>query len=115
MPPSDEQCVRDCLDGHPGAFRHLVERHQAPLMRCLRGRLGSPDEAEEVAQEAFVRAYFALGELRKPGAFFSWLFGIADRVVKETHRAAKRCRTVDSEQIEPAELAGRQDASDETP
>ncbi len=92
MSPSDEQCVRSCLDGHPEAFRHLVERYQTPLLRHLRLRLGNVGEATEAAQEAFVRAYFALGDLRKPEAFFSWLLGIADRVAKETHRAAKRRR-----------------------
>jgi RNA polymerase sigma factor (sigma-70 family) len=102
MSPPDEQCVLSCLDGHPEAFRHLVERYQTPIMRHLCGCLGSVDEAEEVAQEAFVRAYFALRELRKPDAFFAWLFGIADRVVRETHRAAQRRRTVDCEQIELA-------------
>jgi len=64
-------------------------------------RLGSTGEAEEVSQEAFVRAYFALPKLKRPGAFFPWLYGIADRVVKESRRAAKRCRTVDCARIEP--------------
>jgi RNA polymerase sigma factor (sigma-70 family) len=110
MSPSDEQCVLSCLDGHPEAFRHLVERYQTPILRHLCGRLGSMDEAEEAAQEAFVRAYFALCELRKPEAFFAWLFGISDRVVQETHRAAKRTRTVDCGQIECAAPAGNQPA-----
>jgi RNA polymerase sigma-70 factor, ECF subfamily len=106
MTPSDEQCVRSCLDGHPEAFRHLVERHQTALLGHLRFRLGNRGEANEAAQETFVRAYFALGELRKPEAFFAWLFGIADRVAKETHRAAMRRRTVGWGQSEPAEPAG---------
>jgi RNA polymerase sigma-70 factor (ECF subfamily) len=64
-------------------------------------------EAQEVAQEAFVRAYFTLGKLRKPEAFFSWLLGIADRVAKETYRVAMRRRSVDWEQIEQPEAAGQ--------
>jgi RNA polymerase sigma-70 factor, ECF subfamily len=108
MSQADEQSVRSCLDGNPGAFRHLVERYQSPLMRSLYARLGNAEEATEAAQETFVRAYFALRDLRKPGAFFSWLLGIADRVAKEIHRAAKRRRTVDWEQVEPAELADKQ-------
>ena len=114
MSPSDEQCVRMCLDDHPEAFRHLVQRHQTPLVRYLCRRLGNLDDATEAAQEAFVRAYFALRELRKPEAFFSWLVGIADRVAKETLRATKRRRTVDLEQIEPVASAGNGDAPDET-
>ena len=94
MSPSDAQCVRSCLDGRPDAFRFLVERHQARLTRCLCQRLGDMGKAEEVAQETFVRAYFALPKLNRPEAFFSWLYGIADRVVKESRRAAKRDRKV---------------------
>jgi RNA polymerase sigma-70 factor (ECF subfamily) len=49
-------------------------------------------EAAEAAQETFVRAYFALGKLKRPEAFLSWLLGIADRVAKEAVRASKRRR-----------------------
>jgi RNA polymerase sigma-70 factor (ECF subfamily) len=113
MSLSDDECIRACLNDHPEAFRHLVQRYQTPLARYLRGRLGNTDEAAEAAQEAFVRAYFALGELRKPAAFLSWLLGIADRVAKETQRAARRCLTVDWEQIEPAEPAGKRETEAE--
>jgi RNA polymerase sigma-70 factor (ECF subfamily) len=90
----DEQCILDCLDGHPEAFRHLVVRHQAALLGYLRGRIGNEEEAAEAAQETFVRAYFALRGLHKLGSFFSWLVGIADRVVKETWRDKKRRQSV---------------------
>lgn len=110
----DEECVRSCLDGQPAAFRHLVERYQSPLRRCLYARLGNAEDATEAAQETFVRAYFALSELRKPASFFSWLLGIADRVAKETRRAAGRRQTVDWEQLEPAELADKQDQCTDT-
>jgi RNA polymerase sigma-70 factor, ECF subfamily len=114
MSPPDEQCVRSCLNDHPEAFRFLVERYQAPLLRRLCLRLGNTEEATEAAQETFVRAYFALRNLRKPEAFFPWLLGIADRVAKETHRAAKRQRTVVWEQAEPVEPAGKQEACADT-
>jgi RNA polymerase sigma-70 factor (ECF subfamily) len=107
MSLSDEQCVRACLNDHPEAFRHLVERYQCPLTQHLHGQLGDPNAATEAAQEAFVRAYFALRQLRKPEAFFPWLVGIADRVVKETRRAVKRRREVNCQPIESAEPAGQ--------
>ena len=107
MLPSDEECVRSCLNDHPEAFRPLVQRYQTALARYLYWRLGNMDDATEAAQETLVRAYFALRELRKPEAFFSWLMGIADRVAKETLRTAKKHRSVDWPQIEPAEPAGK--------
>ncbi len=107
----DQQCVQSCLDGHPEAFRHLVERYQSPLLRCLCARLGNAEEATEAAQESFVRAYFGLSELRKPGTFFSWLLGIAERVAKETRRTAGRRRqVVDWENVDPPAPAVEQDA-----
>ncbi len=98
-----EECVRSCLDGNPGAYRHLVKRYEAPLRRYLCARLGNAEAAMEAAQESFVRAYFGLGDLRKPGAFFTWLIGIADRVTKETYRAAKKRRTVPWVEVELAD------------
>jgi RNA polymerase sigma-70 factor, ECF subfamily len=114
MSLSDEQCIRACLDDQPAAFRELVERHQAPLARYLLGRLGGAEAAAEVAQESFVRAYFALRELRKPEAFLAWLFGIADRVVKEVGRTARRRRTVDLGGLDPAEPAPQEQTAAES-
>jgi hypothetical protein len=65
MRPSDEECVRPCLNDHPEAFRFPVQQYQTALTRYLLGRLGNMDDATEAAQETFVRAYFALPELRK--------------------------------------------------
>jgi len=100
---TDQQCIRDCLDGHPEVFRHLVSRHQAALMGYLRGRLCNEEEAAEAAQETFVRAYFALQGLEKQESFFAWLLGIADRVVKETWREQKRHAQVTFDERQMAE------------
>ena len=89
MSETDKYYVERCLDGHPDDFRHLVKRYQAVLLAHLAGKLGNRDSAEEVAQEAFVRAYFKMDRLKKPQLFFSWLFGIAERVAKEQVRRKK--------------------------
>ncbi len=86
MSETDKYYIERCLDGHPDDFRHIVRRYQAVLMAHLAGKLGSRDKAEEAAQESLVRAYFNMSKLRKPGSFFSWLLGIADRVAKEHQR-----------------------------
>ncbi len=56
------------------------------MLAHLAGKLGSKDKAEEAAQESLVRAYFNMNKLKRPGSFFSWLLGIADRVAKEHRR-----------------------------
>ena len=101
MPQSDREYVQSCLDGRPEMFRLLVERYQTALVGQLRATLGNASEAEEVAQETFVRAYFALGKLQKPDSFFSWLVGIAGRVARENRRAAKRMRPLDTHEADP--------------
>ncbi|UCC31320.1 MAG: sigma-70 family RNA polymerase sigma factor [Phycisphaerales bacterium] len=91
---TDEQCIKLCLNSHPDAYRQLVRRYQGPLVSYLIGRLGGLERAEEAAQETFVRAFFALGKLKTPESFFSWLLGIAGRVVKEGRRAQRRSLSV---------------------
>lgn len=90
MSQTDSDYVRLCLDGHPEMFRQLVVRYEAPLIRHLLGRLGNLNEAAEAAQEAMVRAYFALPKLRKTECFSSWLLGIGNRVAKEMAHASHR-------------------------
>jgi len=86
MSETDKYYIERCLDGHPDDFRYIVRRYQAVLLAHLAGKLGNKDKAEEAAQESLVRAYFNMNKLRRPGSFFSWLLGIADRVAKEHQR-----------------------------
>ncbi|MDR3619454.1 MAG: sigma-70 family RNA polymerase sigma factor [Paludisphaera borealis] len=90
MSQDDEDDVGRCLGGERDAFRGLVGRHEGPLIRYLTGQSGRGDLAVEVAQEDFVRAYFALSKLQSPALFRPWLLGIAERVMKETLRAKRR-------------------------
>ncbi|MGD0651435.1 MAG: sigma-70 family RNA polymerase sigma factor [Verrucomicrobiia bacterium] len=90
MDLTDEEYVQRCRDGHPEEFRLLVHRYQGPLFSYLTGRLGDRSQAEEAAQESFVRAFQSLKKLRKPESFYSWLLGIAGRVAKEQFRSLKR-------------------------
>jgi len=91
---TDKKCVKLCLDGHPEAFQKLVDRYHAPLLLYLKTRLRDEVRAKEAAQEAFVRSYFGLKNLKKPGSFCSSLFDIGDRVVREWQGRAFPKRTV---------------------
>ncbi len=87
---TDGQCVQRSRDEDPEDFRLLVERYQRPLFAYISGRLDNPSEAEEIAQESFVRAFISLKKLRQPDSFYAWLLGIAGRVLKEYFRATQR-------------------------
>lgn len=90
MSLSNRDCIEQCQNGHPEAFRHLVKRYQAVLWAHLTGCLGNREWAEEAAQETMVRAYFALDKLKNRDSFFSWLLGIANRVAYEQERTRRR-------------------------
>ncbi len=87
---TDGEYVVSSRNGCPEHFRILVQRYQRPLFAYLSSRLGNYLEAEEAAQESFVRAFLSLKKLRKPESFYAWLLGIAGRVLKEQFRATER-------------------------
>src|ERR1043166_8156319 len=92
---TDQQYVRECLNGHPDQYRHLARRYERVLLSHLLPQCRDRGDAEEAAQETLVRAYFWLPSLKKRGSFFSWLIGIADRVVQEQRRARQRDRRIE--------------------
>jgi RNA polymerase sigma-70 factor (ECF subfamily) len=76
----DFDIVRRVLDGERDAFRILVDRESAAIVRACYRVLGDQSEAEDVAQEAFVSAYRALASWRSDGPFGAWLTRIAVRL-----------------------------------
>ena len=84
---TDQQYVESSRNGCPEQFWVLVERYQKPVFAYLSSRIGNLSEAEEAAEESFVRAFLSLKNLRKPESFYSWLLGIAGRVAKEHFRS----------------------------
>jgi RNA polymerase sigma-70 factor (ECF subfamily) len=75
----DRQLVDRVLGGDTGAFRVLVDREAAQVIAVCRRILGNPTEAEDVAQEAFLRAYRSLATYRGDGPFAAWVSRIAAR------------------------------------
>lgn len=89
---TDERAiVAAVLDGDRDAFRILVDRESAAVVRACHRVLGDLAEAEDVAQEAFVIAYRSLATWRGDGPFGAWLSRIAMRLAI---RQAARRRTV---------------------
>ena len=91
-PVTDEATiVRAVLDGDREAFRLLVERESAAVIRACHRVLGDLGAAEDVAQEAFVIAYRSLATWRADGPFGAWLARIAIRLAV---RESRRRRTI---------------------
>ncbi len=78
--------------GDRGAFGILVERYRDRLHRVALGLTRGSADAEDLAQEAFVRAYGGLGRFRGDCAFYTWLFGILLNVYRRWVRRRARVR-----------------------
>lgn len=75
--------------GDEAAFRWLLGQHRSRVVRLAAHVLRRDAEAEDVAQEAFVRAFQRLPEFRGTGPFSSWLFQITVRLCLSRRRAAR--------------------------
>ena len=69
--------IRHAANGDAAAWEPLVLAHQEAVFRLSYLLLGDPDDAEDIAQETFLRAYRAIGALDDPGLLRSWLYRIA--------------------------------------
>jgi RNA polymerase sigma-70 factor (ECF subfamily) len=72
--------------GNAEAFMVLVRRYRAPLIAHIHGRTRGRDEAEDIAQDVFCKAWQHLPRLRSPAAFAGWLFRIADNAIATAAR-----------------------------
>jgi RNA polymerase sigma-70 factor (ECF subfamily) len=78
----DQQLVLRAQSGDKRAFELLVMKYQRKLGRLLSRFVRDPAEVEDVAQEAFIKAYRALPTFRGESAFYTWLYRIAINTAK---------------------------------
>jgi RNA polymerase sigma-70 factor (ECF subfamily) len=77
-------------DDQPGAFEELVERYQNRLVGVLHHLVGNAEEAEDLAQEVFLRVYRARKKYRARCKFSTWLFTIANNLALNALRSRQR-------------------------
>lgn len=70
--------IEEARAGNKQSFSRLVEAYQRPVYNLTYRMLGTPEEAEDAAQEAFLRAYARLGQYDPNHKFSTWLFSIAN-------------------------------------
>jgi RNA polymerase sigma-70 factor (ECF subfamily) len=76
MHPDDAAAVARARGGDEDAFRALVERHSRPIYRLAYRMTGRPEDAEDVVQETFVRAFRQLGRFEARSNFATWIYRI---------------------------------------
>ena len=87
----ETQLIDRAVKGDRSAFAALVELNQERLFASMIQVTGSPDEAEEVVQEAFIRAFMKLDTFQRNSQFFTWLYRIAFNSAL-TRKRRKRAR-----------------------
>ena len=86
----DQTLIDSCLAGRREVFGQLVERYQNRLFHSLLHLLGSTEDAQDAAQDAFVQAFEKLASFRGQSQFYSWLFRIAFNTAVSAKRKTKR-------------------------
>jgi len=101
----DHELVIRAQKGDKRAFELLVVKYQRKLGRLLSRLIRDPAEVEDVAQEAFIKAYRALPNFRGDSAFYTWLYRIGINTAKNYLMAMGR-RAPTSTEVEAEEAEG---------
>src|SRR5258707_15658105 len=103
----DQLLVERAQRGDKRAFEMLVEKYQRKLARLVSRLVRDPGEAEDVTQEAFIKAYRALPSFRGDSAFYTWLYRIGINTAKNYLVAMGR-RAPASTEMEAEEAEGHE-------
>ena len=105
----DAQLVHAVLLGDDTAFDILVEKHQKSVHALVWQKIGDFHYAEEITQDAFLRAYQKLSTLRNPSQFLGWLSVIANRLCLKWLRKQKSAKRLQSLEDTPVEEVAKSD------
>src|SRR5689334_16607070 len=110
---TDEELVARSRGGDLDSFNQLVVRWERPIYALAYRVIGREEEARDVAQETFLRAYRALGGFKGQAKFSSWLYRIALNLCRDWIRRERRTPVAQApEGVDLIELAGETQPSD---
>ncbi|ADG68078.1 RNA polymerase sigma factor, sigma-70 family [Planctopirus limnophila DSM 3776] len=93
---TDEELIQAAQTGHTEGFTLLVRRYEQRLFRSMTRISGSPEDAEDICQEAFTRAWRAISKFRGESQFYSWVFRIALNLLRSSKRQLKASVSLDA-------------------
>jgi len=88
--PTDLELVQQCQAGERSAFQELVSRYHQKVYMVILGLLRNREDALEVAQETFFRAYRKIDGFQGGSSFYTWLYRIAVNLSIDAQRRQKR-------------------------
>lgn len=112
---TDEEVVERVRAGDTPLFEILMRRHNQRIYRAVRAVLGSDGEAEDVMQEAYVRAYQHLDQYAGRARFITWLTRIALYEAFARRRREQRLTPIESHSEEEPDIMSRLASADPTP
>lgn len=104
----ERELLRACQSGDQEAFERLVARYEKKVLWIARGMLGSPEDAEDLAQEAFIRVHRSLDRFNLDYNFYTWLYRIVVNLCIDHLRKNGRHGKVSLDDVpgEPAAAGG---------
>jgi RNA polymerase sigma factor (sigma-70 family) len=101
--------------GDAAAFEELVRRHADRLYVVVLRVLGHPEDAEEVAQEAFLRAWRGIRRFNGGAGFYTWLYriGVNEAFRRMRRRPSQGIASIDEDGVDPADLRAAPDRAAE--
>jgi RNA polymerase sigma-70 factor (ECF subfamily) len=87
---ADTEMLKAVLDGDNTAYRGLVEKYQGRVYSMVYGMIRNREDARDIAQEAFIKAFRNLGTFRLESSFYTWLYRIAMNLAIDHTRKRKR-------------------------
>jgi RNA polymerase sigma-70 factor (ECF subfamily) len=117
----DHQLIESALAGNSAAFGDLVRKYQDRLYNTIVHLIGSTEDAKDVVQDAFVKAFVKLESFQRSSAFYTWLYRIAFNTAMSRQRRRRETRSIDddcghdpadpaaapADRLEQEELAGQ--------
>jgi RNA polymerase sigma-70 factor (ECF subfamily) len=108
----ERRAIEAVLDGDRAAFRVLVERHHRGVHAMMFRMVGNGADAEDLAQQAMVAAFDALGRFDLAQRFSTWLYRIAINLAKDHLKSKKRTEAPLDGDVQEAAFAGHIAATD---
>src|SRR4026209_1258478 len=113
VPSTDEELVARSKTGDAESFNQLVKRWERPIFALAYRTLGREEEARDVTQETFLRAFRALRGFKGDAKFSSWLYRITLNLCRDWIRRERRTPLVQApEGVDVIELAGEETPSE---
>jgi RNA polymerase sigma-70 factor, ECF subfamily len=97
---SDDELVQAAAGGDDAAFSELMQRHRPWVCALMRAFVHDPEQAEDLAQEAFCKVYRYAGDYTAQGSFIPWLKRIAANLARDELRKQRKAKMVPLTEIE---------------